>query len=205
MTKNEKVQRVKRYILNWKFITDLFFVLMYNIHITSSIYIYYNSLIFTEIKMLFDAKIIFTRRKNNHKTFKKEKLRNCWALYICFKYWVSVKKKSEGAADIKAALWCSDKAFELLEMKYILNIKQRISRRKNFDKVTRNIPIISQWLFGLHYDFRRFYVFQNSNWFLTGERGKRREREGGRMDIFYFLSITRAGLRTNYQLQKLWH
>lgn len=46
------------------------------------------------------------------------------------------KKKIEAAAGIKAALWCSDKAFELLEMKYILNIKQRIrriSRRKNFD------------------------------------------------------------------------
>lgn len=38
--------------------------------------------------------------------------------------------QTEGAADIKAALWCSDKAFELLEMKHVLNIKQRISRRK---------------------------------------------------------------------------
>lgn len=43
------------------------------------------------------------------------------------------KKEPEAAADIKAALWCSDKAFELLEMKHILNIKQRIRRRKNFD------------------------------------------------------------------------
>lgn len=79
--------------------------------------------------LLLDAKIIFTCRKTDHKSCSK-KIKHFPILSIRKK---KTKKTPEAAADTKAALWCSDKAFELLKIKHILNIKQKISRIKNSD------------------------------------------------------------------------
>lgn len=100
-------------------------------HLCNKLLIYYNSVIFTEIKVLwFDAKIIFICRKTDHKTFEKDKYSSVLLIFPILN--TLKKKKKKGAAYTKGASRCSDKAFELLEMKHILNTRQRINRRKNF-------------------------------------------------------------------------
>lgn len=134
LSKNERVQSVKRNISNQKFITHLFLFLISNIPINSS---KYNTIPQSLLKLkccLMQKQ--FSYEESCPQNFQKAKPVKCQVSIFNTEH-QNIKKipqsKLKEQLISKRLLWCSDKAFEQLQMKHILNIKQGIRRRKNFD------------------------------------------------------------------------